>query len=64
MVSTDLKGIVEDPVLPGMARIEKPTSSAAEHNRGATYGHAEDGLLALVNLTLLVGHDDGSDKRK
>jgi hypothetical protein len=27
-------------------------------------GHAEDGLVALVNLTLLVGHDDGSDERK
>ena len=30
----------------------------------ATYGHAHDGLVALANLTLLVGHDDGSDERK
>jgi hypothetical protein len=46
-----------------MARTETDQLSS-KHKRGETYGHAEDGLVALVNLTLLVGHDDGSDERK
>lgn len=34
------------------------------HNRAGitTYGHAEDGLLGLVNVTL--GHVDGCEGRK
>ena len=46
-------------VLSGGARERNWPAQQDEAGTTKTYRHSEDGLLALVNLTLVVGHDDG-----
>lgn len=43
---------------PGERGNETGQLSRKQQQKKKTYRHSEDGLLALVNLTL-VGHDDG-----